>query len=345
MSSTLSTPPSSPDASPAGPPPHQTIWTLANGTVPSACLHVVAELGVADQIGDQPVAIEELASLCHAHPDGLDRVLRLLSCFGVFRCEDGSYAHTDPSRLLRSDDPQSMRAFGRLMALPSMWTVFSNLEHSVRTGRPAIEVIDPDGLWAHLRSHPDEGQIFAQAMTSKSLAEIPAVLDAYDFSRAGRIADIGGGRGHLLRALLDANPDARGVLFDQPEVIAALEPQDNDRLTTAAGDFFTDQLPQADCYLLMEVLQDWDDGECVSILTGIQRAAQPGAKLLVIENVLPEDHSDPRGQTLDVIFLAVTSGRQRTVEELGALFDRAGFSRTNVFDTTTPLRIVETTVR
>src|SRR5579859_3189122 len=344
MSSTLSTLPSSSGASPAGAPPHQTIWTLANGTVPSACLHVVAELGVADHIGDQPVAIDELASLCQAHPDGLDRVLRLLSCFGVFRREDGGYAHTNASRLLRSDDPQSMRAFGRLMALPSMWTVFSNLEHSVRTGRPAIEVIDPNGLWAHLRSHPDEGQIFAQAMTSKSIAEIPAVLDAYDFSQTERIADIGGGRGHLLRALLDANPGARGVLFDLPEVIDALE-LDNDRLTTAAGDFFSDTLPQADCYLLMEVLQDWDDEQCVSILTGIRRAAQPGAKLLVIENVLPEDHNDPRGQTLDVIFLAVTSGRQRTVEELGALFDQAGLSGARVFDTTTPLRIVETTVR
>ena len=81
-----------------------------------------------------------------------------------------------------------MRAFGRLMALPSMWTVFSNLEHSVRTGRPAIEVVDPNGLWAHLRNHPDEGQIFAQAMTSKSAADIPAVLDAYDFARSRTIA-------------------------------------------------------------------------------------------------------------------------------------------------------------
>src|SRR5579859_5089459 len=256
MSSTLSTPMSRPATSQEGPPPDQTIWTLTNAIVPSASLHVIAELGVADQIGDQPVTIDELALRCDADPDGLDRVLRLLGCYGVFRREGRSYRHTAASRLLRSDDPQSMRAFARLMALPSMWTVFSNLEHSVRTGRPAIEVIDPNGLWAHLRSHPDEGQIFAQAMTSKSIAEIPALLDAYDFSQTERIADIGGGRGHLLRALLDANPGARGVLFDLPEVIEALE-LDNDRLTTAAGDFFTDTLPQADCYLLMEVLQDW----------------------------------------------------------------------------------------
>jgi C-methyltransferase len=274
--------------SPAGAPmPHQTIWTLTNAIVPSACLHVVAELGVADRLGEEPARAEELASSCGADPSSLDRVLRLLACHGIFRREQGAYVHTPASRLLRSDHPESMRAFGQLMALRLIWLSFSNLEHSVLTGRPSIELVCPAGLFAHLRDHPDEAQIFARAMTAKSLAEIPELLAAYDFARFDRIADIGGARRHLLRALLDASPSSRGVLFDLPVVIEGLE-IDRDRLDTQAGDFFTDPLPAADCYLLSEVLQDWSDEQCLAILRAVRAAAKPYAKLLVIENVLSD---------------------------------------------------------
>src|SRR5688500_11683900 len=93
-------------------------------------------------------------------------------------------------------------------------------------------------------------------MTAKAAADIAAILDAYDFSRFGTIADIGGGRGHLLRTVLDAVPSAKGVLFDLPEVINSLD-FEHERLTPQAGDFFVDQLPAADPYLLMEVIHDW----------------------------------------------------------------------------------------
>jgi hypothetical protein len=233
-----------------------------------------------------------------------------------------------------------MRAFGRLMALPSIWQAFSNLEYSIRTDRPAIEAIDPNGLFAYLREHPDEGQIFAHAMTAKSAAEIPAVVASYDYGGIRTIADIGGGRGHLLKALLDSNPTASGILFDLPEVIQGVV-RDDERLTLVAGDFFTDRLPAAECYLLMEVLQDWSDEQCSTILRAVRSAAQPGAKLLVIENMLDEQHPDARSHTLDVIFLAVTSGRQRTATELGRLFARSGWSGSTVYETGTPLRILE----
>ncbi len=56
-------------------------------------------------------------------------------------------------------------------------------------------------------------------MESKSRGDIAVILGAYDFSRFSIIGDIGGGRGHLLRAILHATPLASGVLFDQPQVI------------------------------------------------------------------------------------------------------------------------------
>ena len=108
--------------------PHEIVWTLANAVIPSRCLHVVAELGVADEVGNDPVGVAELASRCGADRDALDRVLRLLAAHGIFERHPEGYAHTEASRLLRSDHPQSMRAFARMMGLPVFGATFNALE-------------------------------------------------------------------------------------------------------------------------------------------------------------------------------------------------------------------------
>ncbi|MGI8653146.1 MAG: methyltransferase, partial [Geodermatophilaceae bacterium] len=152
--------------------------------------------------------------------------------------------------------------------------------------------------------------------------------------------DIGGGRGHLLRAVLDVAPDTEGILFDLPEVIDSLDVE-HPRMRALAGDFFKDALPAADAYVLMEVLHDWPERECVEILAAIRRAAHQNSTLLVVEGVLPEDHNDPRAATLDLIMLTVTGGRERTASQMSGLFEQAGFRLDRVTDTASPMRIVE----
>lgn len=320
--------------------PHEVIWALTNALVPSTCVHVAAELGVADHIDDEPVRVEQLAARCDVQPDALDRLLRLLAAHGVFQHEDGSYAHTEPSRLLRSDHPMSMRAFSRMMGLPAVTTAFAHLDHSLRTGAPAVEKVEPQGFWRYLQDHPREAEVFGQAMQGKAAADIAAVLGAYDFTRFGTVADIGGGRGHLLRAVLEAAPGTQGILFDLPEVIGTLGGA-HPRLSMQAGDFFVDPLPPADGYLLMETLHDWADAEAAAILSGIRRAAAPGAKVLIIEGVVTDEQPDPRVRTLDVVMLAITGGRERSPEQLARLLEPAGLRLETVRETAGPLRIVE----
>jgi C-methyltransferase len=320
--------------------PHEIISTLTNAFVASRCLHVIAGLGVADEIGDGPVSTPELASRCGANADALGRMLHLMAAHGIFEADDRGFRHTPASRLLCSDHPMSMRAHAALMGLPVFTATFARLEHSARTGSPAVDTVEPAGTWAYLQDHPDEALTFGHAMTAKAAADIPAVLAAYDFSRFATIADIGGGRGHLLRAILDAVPAARGVLFDRPQVIGALDVE-HDRLTPHAGDFFVDPLPAADAYVLMDVLHDWPDAECVAILRAIRAAAGTGASVLVIESLLPGNGADPETQSLDIVMLAMTGGRQRTAQHLSELFTSCGFGDITVIATEGPLRIVE----
>lgn len=322
--------------------PHELVWSITNAVVASRALHVVADLGVADHIGGEPVSAAELAERCGAHPEALDRVLRLLATLGVFEAVDGGFGHTPASELLRTDHPMSMRGFPRMMNLPGMAATFAHLDHAVRTGAPAVEKVHPGGFWGYLQERPDEAVIFGQAMQARAMADIAAILGAYDFARLSTIADIGGGRGHLLRAVLEAAPAAHGVLFDLPDVVAALD-FEHERFTAQGGDFFADPLPEADAYVLMEVLHDWADPECLSILGAIRRAAQPGATVLVIENVLVEDRPDPRGRTLDIVMLAVTGGRERTVSQLSALLQPVGFTAGRIIETAGPMSIVEAT--
>jgi hypothetical protein len=324
--------------------PHEILWMLTNAVVASRSLHVVAELGVADQIDDVPVETQDLAAACGADPDGLDRVLRLLTAFGIFASDGEGYRHTEASRLLRTDHPMSMRAFARMMGLPAFRATFDRLEHSVLTGTTAMGLVEAGGLWPYLREHPQEREVFAQAMTAKAAADIAAVLGAYDFTRFETIADVGGGHGHLLRAVLNVAPDAHGILFDLPAVTQALD-LDLDRLTAHPGDFFVDPLPTANAYVLMEVIHDWPDTQALGILQAVRRAAPPGARVLIIENVLAGVAADPRSHTLDVIMLAVTGGRERTGPQLQSLLEEAGFSSLTVTDTSGPLHLVEAVAR
>jgi hypothetical protein len=323
------------------PAPIQLVRDLVNSHALARCLHVVAELGVADALQEEPAAASELASRTGANADALNRVLRLLAAHGVFAHGPDGYSHTDASRLLRSDHPQSLRSFGRMMGMPVVWNGFTELGAVARSGVPAL---DWAGLVAYFASHPEEAALFNEAMVGKSGAIIPAVVDAYDFTPFATIADIGGGRGHLLRAILQRSPATSGILFDLPHVIAEVTNARADRLRLAAGDFFVDPLPAADAYLLMEVVHDWADDRAVEILAAVRRAAPAHARVLVIESLVTDAPGPHFSKTLDVIMLAITGGRERTAQEYDALFSAAGFRVERIIPTRSQHSLVEAVV-
>jgi hypothetical protein len=296
------------------------------------CLHVIAEMGVADALGDVPRTAEELAASGGADADALSRALRLLSAYGIFEpCQD-SWGHTPASRLLRTDHPQSMRSFVRMLGLPINWQTFELLNHSLCTGQPAAERITPGGNWAYYAQHPEEGRIFNDAMTGKAHGQIAGILAGYDFSPFEVIGDIGGGRGHLLAAILAAYPHARGVLFDQPHVVKDAEGTASARLKLQGGDFFRDALPVCDAYAIMQVIHDWSDEQAIQILSAIHRAAPQHAKVLLIEAVLPEDLNPSWIKMLDIFMLALMAGMERTRGEFESLLTDSGFRLDKVID-------------
>jgi len=167
------------------------------------------------------------------------------------------------------------------------------------------------------------------------------VIASYDFADVRTIADNGGGRGHLLRAILDSNPAANGVLFDQPHVVKQVAA--SDRMTTQGGDFFKDTLPACEAYLMMEVIHDWDDDHARQILSRIRASAPAGARVLMIERLIPDNDGPSFPRTLDLWMLTI-SGKQRSLDEYASLLAATGFRFTRAIDTQAGDTIVEGTV-
>lgn len=322
--------------------PVESLLQLSAGYYVSRVLHTVAELGVADALGDTPQPATALAAAVGADPDALGRALRLLAQYGVFEYNAGVVSHTVPSRLIRQDHPQSMRSLVRMFGLPGFWTAVGELGSAIRTGEPSADRALPGGLWGYLKQDADASRIFGEAMTGKAQGAIAGILKVYDFSGFGVVADIGGGHGHLIQAIVNAAPTVRGVLFDQPHVVAEAKPAASERLRLAGGDFFQDSLPEADAYILMEIIHDWDDQASRKILGAVRRAARAGAKLLLIEALLSESTSPSWPTTLDIVMLAI-GGRQRTLREYSDLLRDSGFAMTREIDTQSGISIIEAT--
>ena len=326
------------------PNPFATVQQIAGGYCLSRCLHVVADLGVADALGATPRSATDLAAAVGADPGALDRALRLLAAHDVFAVQGDTFAHSAASRLLRDDHPRSMRAFARLFGLPLNWALFGAFGEAVRTGHPAVAAVHPEGFWGYLAQHPEEAHVFNQAMADKARAAVAGILAAYDFAAFGSIGDIGGGSGHLLRAVLDAAPGATGVLFDLPHVIADAAALASDRLVLQAGDFFRDPLPHCDAYLLMEIIHDWEDAQAVAILRAVRAAAPAHAKVLLIETIVPDEPGPDWAKMLDIHMLALLGGRQRTRREYAALLDQAGLVLAREIETGAGIAILEATL-
>jgi O-methyltransferase domain/Dimerisation domain len=313
--------------------PADTLMEISMGFTLPRTLHVVAELGVADALGETPLSADALAAATGTNAEALNRALRVLSAYGIFERQGGVYMHTPTSRLLRSYHPQSMRSFVRMQGIPALWHIWEHFDHSLRTGRSAAEKSLPGGFWGYFAANPEDSRLFNDAMSGLTHTQAAGILKGYDFSNFDTIADIGGGKGDLLRAVLAATPNLEGVIFDLPNVIEQASAISSDRLRFEAGNFFEDSLPVCDAYMMKAILHDWSDQEAAQILRAVRRFAPTHAKLLLAEFLLPDDNDPSWTLFVDLIMLGELTGKERSQTEFGDLLGGTGFRLDRVIAT------------
>ena len=319
---------------------------MASGYWVSQALYVAAKLGIADRLKSGPQLVDTLASSCGANAAALYRVLRALASLGVF-AETGErqFALTPLAEPLLSDAPDSKRAMV-LMNCEEHYQAYGELLYSVQTGRTGFERRFGQPVFDYLATRPEQAALFDAAMVSIHGRETPAMLAAYDFSAIGTLADLGGGNGSLLSAVLQKHPQLRGILFDLPNV--AERARQNfaaaglaERCQVASGSFFETAPAGADAYLLRHIIHDWNDEQCLTILGHIHRAARSGAKLLLVETVIEPGNAPSFAKLLDLTMLVIPGGQERTAEEYRRLLAAAGFSLKRIVPTAADVSVLE----
>jgi hypothetical protein len=323
---------------------------MASGFVTSQVLYVTAELGIADHLASGALSAQDLASKTGTHADALARLLRALVAFGILKCEgENSFLLTPTGELLRTDVPGSQRATVRFLNGPWFWRAWENLSHSVRTGEPAFDRVWGMSNFEYWACHPDVSEIHDEAMAGLTAMETAQVLAAYDFSQFRAIADVGGGNGAFLAALLRQHPKVTGLLADLPHVVS-LAPSVlqqagvANRCEVVNCDFFEAAPSGGDAYILKHVIVDWGNDRAEKILRNCHNVMRASAKLLVIDMILPE-HPIPEAAiayVADMTMLAQTpGGRARTQGEFQKLLESAGFECTRIIRTGGTADIIE----
>jgi hypothetical protein len=323
--------------------------SLINGGAMAQALSVAAELGIPDLLAHGPKQAEEMARATETHAPSLRRLLKALSSVGACReCDDGSFALGPIGTLVRSDTSESLRSwvvwFGRYQ-----WPMWGNLLGSIKTGESARKAAYGTDGFGHLERDSEAAAVFDSAMVQLSCLVAAEVARTYDFKHIRSIVDVGGGRGALLHAILEAYPDVQGTVLDRPRAFADGDQWQNrdfgDRCTYVGGDFFHGVPHEADVYLLKNIIHDWDDDRATLILRNCRAAIPPRGKLLLVERIMPERvEAAPRHRNLawsDLAMLIGPGGRERTEAEFRALLRAADFELRKVISTAVEFSILE----
>jgi len=319
---------------------------LINAYQVTQALHVAATLDLADQLKDGPKSSDTMAQACGAHPRSLYRLLRSLAAIGVFReTGDREFSLTALGVCLTSDAHSSARNLARYIGTQGQWRSWGNLLHSIKSGEDASRFTHRVDAWTYRMQHPEEQAVFDSAMTGISRSQARAVLEVYDFGRFSCVVDVGGGQGLLLQEILLACPTTRGILFDQPQVVASADQVLasaglGQRFEIIDGSFFESVPKDGDVYLLKTILHDWDDRTSIDILRTCRRAMSPKAVLLVIERVVGPPNENPEGKFSDLNMMVQYGALERTRQEFQELLKSGGFKMTEVLPTRSQLSVI-----
>jgi hypothetical protein len=307
---------------------------------------VAAKLSVADLLKEGPLSHEQLAELTDSHPETIYRLMRALSSVGLFtELDNKTFALQPLGTFLQSETPGSMRALALLFGEKWHRDSWSNLLYSVRTGKNAFLEVHGQSFFEYMVENPEAGEVFNNAMMALSNMLVP-FLRSYDFSEFNRVIDVGGGYGGIMAAILTQNPHLKGTVFDLPPVIegtlqnmrtAGLE----HRCDCVAGNFFESVPPGGDVYLLKHIIHDWGDDEAITILRHCRRQIHDNGRLILLEAVIEPGDAPHPSKFMDLEMIVSVVGKERTENEIKALFKESGFKLSRIIPTPTPVAIIE----
>lgn len=333
----------------AKPTPQQIVIGAALGHIVSSCIQTAIKLEIFEQIAKGTNQTSELAEKARVSEASLYRILRVLEMAGlVVEQPARSFQLTEAGSLLTTNSQGSMRDIMEFMTDAMHSKVYSRLTDAIRAGQVPFERVFGEEFfkWITRPENKDEATLFHNGMVSFSGSCIGAFLEAYDFTQFHTIADVGGGLGAIVRAILKACPKLKGMITELPEVVepakqAIAEDGLTARCTAVASDFFKTVPAGADAYFMKHILHDWNDEDAACILKNIRAVIPSGGKLILAETVIPSDATPHPGKLIDIEMLVFLKGKERTESEWRKLLGGSGFRMTRIVETKSPLNLIE----
>jgi predicted transcriptional regulator len=301
----------------------------------SQILYAGVNLGVFDALSSGPGSAASVASELNVDVRMLYRLMRALGSLELLKEDnDRTFSLTPMGELFRRDHPQSLRGMTLLEEGPEHYALWKHLPDMVRDGRQNAFIREFGHMaFDHATQNAAYGEVFNEAMSSYSSTDNAWVLEAlesYDFSKISHLCDVGGGHGHTLCSLLVKYPHLKGTVLELPNVIEnkellwAYKMGVGDRCTYVPGDMFKD-VPPADVYMMKRIIHDWNDEECIQILSNLHQAAPHGGKVFIIEAVVSGPDTPHFSKLFDIHMMCWGTGRERTTEEYAGLLEGAGW--------------------
>jgi len=315
-------------------PEAQTILDLVEAFRRSKVMFTAVQLGIFEQLAIVPQTCAALAVQLMLDRPALSRLLDGCVALGLLERDGECYANTPAAtRFLTKASPETLAGY-IVYSDQSLYKLWDHLDDAVREGtnRWTQAFGSRSALFDHYFRNETSTRSFLAGMHGFGQLASPRIVTAFDLSRFNLLVDLGGATGHLSIAACRAYPFLRASVFDLPQVEPfALEyiaqSAYADRVDFVSGDFFTDDLPRADLFVLGRILHDWDDPKIDTLLRKILFALPRGGALLVTETLVDDDRSGPIYTLMqDLNMLVCTDGRERTEAEYSALLRGVGFS-------------------
>lgn len=313
---------------------------LLFGSLAAQTLRAAVRLKVVELIGEGERTAADVAADAGTQPQATLRLLRALAGLGLLReagTAPGTFSVAPAGVLLDPAHPASVASLVTMFTEPTMLRAWEHLDVSVRTGGTSFDSVFGKDFFAHLKEHPELSAEFNKAMSQGTRGAAALIPGLFDFGRFSTVADIGGGDGTLLAAVLSAHPKLRGIVYDSAEGLAQAPATLErgglaERCSLVTGDFFRSVPEGPDLYMLKSIVHDWNDEQVATILGHCVAALPPDGRVLIVEPVLPDTVPDGPAMTYlsDLNMLVNVGGRERTRADFDAVCARAGLEVVSV---------------
>jgi hypothetical protein len=314
----------------SAPPPVQVLETLF-ASFDTHVLRAMIELGIPGVL-TRPIPISELALLTGSDPSRLERLVRYAATRRFVAIDrHGRVRPSGVTKALRADTVGSWRGWVEFAGSDWFDAAWRQLAASMAPGsKIAFELAHDAPFFEYTTSvDPEAGETFDEAMKAGATLQGIALARSLPWSDTTSVCDVGGGSGAALDIIQRYHPHLEATLFDLPDVVARSRFGDGSgfrRRRVVGGSFFDALPPEHDRFLLLAIVHDWDDASAIAILDNVRDAMGQNGQAVVVENVAAERPRNDFAAASDLLMFVLATGRERTKEEYGALFDRARLS-------------------